>query len=114
MDEEIKKEFEKVWEKIKELELQKNLETTPETLQNKETKIKKNYGGLAGGIRLLIDEDFLNQPKTVNEIWIELKRQGYHRPQGSVSKLLSVNFMKNQRLLTRIKENKKWKYVIRK
>ena len=84
--------------------------------ENKETKKsnKKNYSGLAGGIRMLIDETFLNQPRTVNEIWSELKRQGYHYPKQSASKLLSINFMKAQRILTRTKEDKKWKYVVRK
>jgi len=40
-------------------------------------------------------------------------RQGYHYPTSTISKLLSVNFMKNSKTVTRVKEDKKWKYVIR-
>lgn len=79
------------------------------------TKVsKKSYKGLAGGIRLLIDNGFLNEPKSVKEIMAELKREGYHHPIASLSKILSVNFTKNQKLLSRIKEDKCWKYVLRK
>jgi len=74
----------------------------------------KNYTGLAGGIRLLIDESFLNQPKFLGEISTELKRQGYHYSVKSISKALLVDFMKKWQLITRLKENKNWKYVLRK
>ncbi len=74
----------------------------------------KDYSGLGGGINLLIDEGYLELPKSVDEIWNELKKQVYHYPKSSVSKLLSINFTKNQKILNRVKENKIWKYVIRK
>jgi len=114
MDEEIKKEFEKVWKKIRELEQEKNLRIVSKTSKDKFVKTKKDYNGLAGGIRLLIDENFLNVPKSVKEIQEELKRQGYYHSKTSVAKLLSVDFMKKKRIITRIDENKRWKYVIRK
>jgi len=75
---------------------------------------KKSYSGLVGGIRFLIDNKKFNQPKSVAEAFEELKKEGYHYPKKSVEKLLSINFTKNQKVLNRIKENKKWKYVIRK
>jgi len=50
----------------------------------------------------------------INEAIEELKREGYHYSKISVDKLLRINFMKNNRILTRIKEEKIWKYVIRK
>jgi hypothetical protein len=74
----------------------------------------KKYKGLAGGIRYLIDNRFLNQPKTVNEIMAELKREGYHHSAAPISKMLSVNFTKNNKILNRIKEGSVWKYVLRK
>ncbi|PIN88136.1 hypothetical protein COV12_00120 [Candidatus Woesearchaeota archaeon CG10_big_fil_rev_8_21_14_0_10_32_24] len=112
-EEQIKQEFEKIWDKIKELE-NKIFQKKEITTKERKPYSKKDYKGLAGGIRLIITEGFLNSPRSVNEIFNELKRQGYHYPQKSVSKLLSINFMKNTRILTRVKENKKWKYVLRK
>lgn len=112
MNEETKQEFEKIWDKLKEIE--KKLSQKKEVHKEKRIYSKKGYKGLAGGIRLIINEGFLDHPKSVNEVYQELRRQGYHYPQKSVTKLLSINFMKNSRILTRIKENKKWKYVIRK
>lgn len=76
--------------------------------------IKKNYSGLAGGIRLLIDNGFLNEPKSVKEIMAELKREGYHNSKSGVASTLSVTFTKSQKALNRIDENKVWKYVVRK
>mgnify|MGYP001597735902 CR=1 FL=1 len=75
---------------------------------------KKDYKGLAGGIRLLINNGFLNEPKSVKEIMSELKREGYHNSQAGVASTLSVTFTKSQKVLNRIDENKVWKYVLRK
>ncbi len=72
------------------------------------------YKGLGGGIRFLIDNKFLNQPKTASEILNELKREGYHHSDAPVSKALSVDFTRKRKVLNRIKEDGKWKYVIRK
>lgn len=110
MDEEIKQEFEKVWKKLRGLE--EGLIPLPKKEIKKEGK--KSYSGLTGGIKLLINENFLGTPKSVKEIFDELKRQGYHYPKKSVFKLLSIDFMKNKRIITRIRENNKWMYVIRK
>lgn len=82
--------------------------------QKEEKTVDKGYKGLAGGIRFLIDNGFLNQPKSVSEIVSELKREGYHHSMPSVSKMLSVNFTKSKKVLNRVKENGVWKYVLRK
>ncbi len=84
-----------------------------DTSSKKEVK-RKSYSGASGGISLLLDEKFLDSPKSVKEIETEMIRQGYHYPQSTISKLLAVNFMRNSKKITRIKEDKKWKYVIRK
>ncbi len=86
----------------------------PDKLQPQKKDVKDNYSGLSGGIRLLIQEKILDSPKSTKEIEDELKRNGYHYPAKSIAKLLSVNFMKKSRILTRIKIDKKWKYCIRK
>jgi len=73
-----------------------------------------DYKGLSGGIRLLIDNGFFNELKSIKETQDELKKEGYHYPIASIAKMLSIDFMKNQKILTRIKEERVWKYVIRK
>jgi len=79
------------------------------------TKAKtEDFKGLAGGIRLLIKNNFFNEPKSLNEIIVELKREGYHNSKARVASTLSVTFTKSQKVLNRIKEDKVWKYVLRK
>ncbi len=90
----------------------KILEGKPSKQNRQESK--KGYTGLAGGIRFLIDNKFLNELKTANEIMAELKREGYHHSLASISKMLSVNFTKNKKILNRIKEKDGWKYALRK
>lgn len=82
--------------------------------KHKKQESEKNYKGLSGGIKFLVDNNFLNEPKTANEIMAELKREGYHHSLASISKMLSVNYTKNKKILNRIKEERVWKYVLRK
>ena len=102
------------------LDLKKRVERLEQKLNNPKKEFNKiekspnNYNGLVGGIRLLISEKFLNQPKSLGEISEELKRQGYHYSVKSISKALLVDFMKKMKLITRLKENKAWRYVIKK
>jgi len=77
-------------------------------------KGQQEFKGLSGGIGYLISKGFLGTPKSVKEVQEELRKEGYHYPYDSVSKLLSVDFMTKQKILTRIKEHNLWKYVIRK
>ena len=74
---------------------------------------KSNFTGVSGGIRLLINNGFLDTPKFVSEIVAEMKREGYYHDMPTVDSALRKSFLKN-RTLQRIKEEKKWKYVIRK
>ncbi len=108
MEEELKKMFENHEKRIAQLEI------TIKPKEGKPSVAKKDYSGLVGGIRLITDEGFLIQPKSVKEIHTELKRLGYHYPTKSLSKILSVNFMKSWQILTRLEEDKVWKYVIKK
>jgi hypothetical protein len=88
----------------------------PPKSELRETKPKdqNDFRGLVGGIRFLISRNFLSTPKTVNEILDELKKEGYHYPYDSVNKIVSVNLMQKQKILTRVKEDNVWKYVLRK
>ena len=76
--------------------------------------VNKKYKGLAGGIRLLIDNGFFNTPKSLNEIINELKREGYHNSKAGIASTLSETFTKSQKVLNRLQEDKVWKYVLRK
>ena len=105
-EEEINKRFEAIEKRL-------------DLLENKGLKIKKNPGkknhkGLAGGVRFLIDNNFFNSPKSLKEIIEELKREGYHYSKSGVASTLSTTFVKSQKILNRIKENKSWKYALRK
>jgi hypothetical protein len=77
-------------------------------------KKEQEFKGLSGGIQFLISKGFLDTPKSVKEIQEELRKEGYHYPYESIGKLLSVDFMSKRKILTRVKENNVWKYVIRK
>ena len=74
----------------------------------------KSYKGLSGGLRLLIEQKFFNEPKALKEVKQELRRESYHYSDAPISKTLSVYFSKNKKILTRIREGKGWKYVLRK
>jgi DNA-directed RNA polymerase subunit F len=77
-------------------------------------KKKQEFKGLSGGIEYLRSRGFLDAPKSTKEVHEELAREGYHYGDKSVDKLLRVDFTTNKKILTRIKENDVWKYVIRK
>ena len=95
-----------------------NHETRLAALENDPEKTKKStetaYSGLNGGINLLISEGFFGSLKPLAEVTEKLKEKGYHYGKGAVSKALANYFMKRDRLLTRAKEGKFWKYVVRK
>jgi hypothetical protein len=75
---------------------------------------RDNYKGLAGGIRFLIDNGFFSEPRAVDVVDAELKREGYHSTLAGISSTLSETFTKSQKILARIKEDNKWKYFLRK
>lgn len=109
----IKEILEKHGKKISNLEKRVDkLEKGGKTLKAK--SVSTDYAGLTGGIHLLIKNKFFSSPKMLNEVIAELKREGYHYGLGPVAKALSVYFMKKKKLLTRFKEGKNYKYVIRK
>jgi len=74
----------------------------------------KSYKGLSGGILFLVERKFFNQPRSLREVKDELRRESYHYSDAPLAKTLSVYFCKNKKLLTRIREDRGWKYVLRK
>lgn len=106
MDEAIKRILDDHEKRIKALEGQ--------PIKEEHQESNKNYKGLAGGIRFLIDNKFLNEPKTTKEIMTELAREGYHNTQAGVSSTLSETFTRSQKVLKRLKDKDGWKYVLRK
>ncbi len=96
-------------------ELEKRISKLEKAIFTEKVKpVTGEFKGLSGGIRFLISTGFLNSPKSVREVREELKREGYHYSYDSVDKLLRVDFMAKQKILTRIREDGVWKYVVRK
>lgn len=107
MDEEIIKRIEACEKRLDALE-------APAVKIGKKAVPNADYKGLAGGIRFIMNNGFLNEPKTVKEILRELKRENYTCTESGVSSTLSKTFTKSQKLLTRTKEDSVYKYVVRK
>jgi len=108
MDPEVRKELDKIWKEIEELKKGYIKD------KNKKKIEGVSFKGLSGGINFLINNSFLDKLRSVDEIWNELKREGYHYPKTSVSKILNVDFVNKKKILNRLKENKVWKYALRK
>lgn len=76
-------------------------------------KANKKLSGCSGAIQGLIHEGFLNDPKDVTEIVDRLKQEG----QPYSKELISMNLLNlvkpPRKVLRRIDENKRWKYIVR-
>jgi len=101
--------------KIEELESRiSKLEKVVFHSSNSSKEFTENYEGLSGGLNFLISKNFLNSPKSAKNVMDELKKEGYFHSKESVDKALRVDFFNKKKILTRIKENNVWHYVIRK
>ena len=100
--------------------LDRRLQEVERKLVGKATRLvvepegEKSYSGLKGGITLLMEEHFFDVPKSLDETIKQLAVKGYHHQNGAVQAALARDFMKKKRMLTRITEANKYKYVIRK
>lgn len=100
--------------------LDRRLQEVERKLAGKATRLaaelerEKSYSGLKGGITLLMEEHFFDAPKSLDETIKQLAVKGYHHQSGAVQAALARDFMKKKRMLTRIKEENKYKYVVRK
>ncbi len=84
-----------------------------EVMMKTEAATEENFSGLTGGIRLLVREGFFKEGKTQNDIFEELKRQGYHSPKTSLP--ITLKGFMQKRILTRFKgDDKQYRYVEKK
>ncbi|MEK7637217.1 MAG: hypothetical protein AAB402_02360 [Patescibacteria group bacterium] len=74
----------------------------------------KDMSGATGGIRLLVEEGKIDSPKQLTEIIEFLRQEGRHYSRSTISMGL-LNLVR-ERVLTRFrdKDDKNWKYVVRK
>lgn len=72
------------------------------------------HKGLVGGINLLIENGFFNKPVLVTEVQDELQKEGYYHPIQSTDTMLRRNMVNRKKILTRLKVDGIWQYVLRK
>jgi len=106
-DQEIKKRFE---------DIEKRLDLIENKRENERSKkaSSKSLKGIVGGIQELIDSSFFDSPKSISEVIEKLKVEGHFGSKQTIDASVRKDFFKRKRILTRIKEGKTWKYVIRK
>jgi hypothetical protein len=78
----------------------------------KKVNIKAKKTGLPAGINLLIERGFFNNPKSVSQTEDELEKEGYFCMRETLDRTLRRDFMKAKRVLTRVKKNNLWHYVL--
>ena len=110
MDEEIRKEFDMVWNRIDRLEKNKMLDSTNK-FPNQPASSKK-MKGIQCGVQEIIDEGFFNKPRSTAETNLELERKGHFGDLKRISTVIRRDFFQKRKILTRVKENGKWKYVL--
>jgi len=82
--------------------------STPPSLKQKETK------GAIGGLNLLIEEGFFNNPQLLTAVIAKLQEMGRHYPKPTIA--MGLLNLTRSRVLVRLKDNKtkNWEYAIRK
>jgi hypothetical protein len=96
----------RVWKLEDKLMLESNTKTA--------LKTSNVIKGPSGAIGKLMQEGFLDQPKTSREVETELNRQGYYYDSRVIHTALTRDFMKRKQLLTRIGKKGDWRFVVRK
>lgn len=77
-------------------------------------KKSEKYEGLSGGISFLIDQSFFKVLRSKQDVHVELKKEGYYNSPQAVDTALRRDFVTKKKILTRVKEDNVWKYVLRK
>lgn len=82
--------------------------------EDSKRKNTKDMSGATGGLRILVDEKYFDNPRQLPEIIERLKQDGRHYSNATISMGL-LNLVR-ERILTRFRDKgeKNWKYVIRK
>ena len=113
MNKDVEKRFEKIEKQM--LSLQKKIdELEGEPIKEKKKNQRKSYKGLIGAIYSLYEEGFFDEPKFVKEVKERLFQEGQHHVSKDISSRLIGAFVKNQKILLKIKDRGKNKYVVRK
>jgi len=97
--------FEKRLEKLEKAVFAQKGKTTPPSSE---------YKGLVGGINFLIDNGFFKKLRTKNEVYQELRKEGYYHRSQAVDTILRRDFVGKKKILTRDQQDGIWKYILRK
>ncbi len=87
---------------------------TATTNENADTGSFGGYSGVSKHIYAIMQEGFFDQPRPLKETRAELERKGCFYDIRLIDNSLRKVFMKNNKLLTRVKNGSRWAYVIRK
>ncbi len=100
---------------LNELEGSKPRELNAQTHHAKQTmKIGRIPTGCIGAIQTLVDEGFLDELRTVQQVVVKLREEGQPYSRALVSMNL-LNLVKPPRkLLRRVKDQDQWQYILRK
>lgn len=109
--EEIKKIIKDHEDRISKLEKQFSSKSVQST-SKKTQSVKPNYSGTKNTLEFLITSGFLATPKSSRMVCEEMKREGHNKPVKNIDTTLRSFVQK--KTLERIKEEKIWKYVVRK
>lgn len=76
-----------------------------------------NYSGASGGIKMLVEEGYFKETRSLAEIVVQLRQEGFNYPRNTISMALLRGV--RSRILVRLpaegrKGKEKWVYVIRK
>ena len=116
MEKDVKKLTENIISQILELaELAgANIKVKPNKTQHSIKETKKDTSGATGGLRILVDEGYFDDPRQLPAIIERLKQEGRHYSNATISMGL-LNLVR-ERILIRFRDkgDKKWKYIIRK
>ncbi|TRZ64626.1 MAG: hypothetical protein D4Q79_01170 [Spirochaetia bacterium] len=115
MEKNLKKLTDEIIARVLELAELAGGEIIPELKWAQGTKdVLRVIRGATGGLRVLVDEGYFDNPRQLSEIIEKLKQEGRHYPSATISMGL-LNLVKERVLMRfRDKGDKKWKYVTRK
>ncbi|MFA6136308.1 MAG: hypothetical protein WC705_03060 [Candidatus Paceibacterota bacterium] len=76
-----------------------------------------NYSGASGGIRMLLDDNYFKETRSLSEVTMRLKQEGFNYSKNTVS--MALLRAVQARFLVRLpaeghKGRERWVYVIRK
>ena len=104
-----------ITEKLDNLEARvSKLESILQQAESKRLVLSKSAKGLSGAISKLVQDGFLDKPKTRKEVQDELERRGIYYRAPVIHTSLTRDFMKRKDILTRVGKKGEWRYVLKK